>query len=246
MNLKELINLNTGKIGGLSTVNKFGSNADVGTTYEPINTLTAPYNYSTTATIYYISSSDNGDTQIYEIQGLDENWNLQTLSVTAVGQTKTAINGKWLRIFRIKNLGSTNNAGSVYVYEDDTVTLGVPDTATKLRARIEIGLNQTQMAQYTVPKGHKVLITSLDVSVGKDDKEITVGLFAKDNNNGGIFLLKYEGEVYRDKHTKVYEKALLTFGEKVDIELQAKADVAGATLQGTFDLILVNLDKYNS
>jgi len=65
-----------------------------------------------------------------------------------------------LRVQRAENDGAADNVGDVYIYEDDTVTLGVPDTATKVYSKIPAGKNATQNGYYTVPLGKTAYITS--------------------------------------------------------------------------------------
>lgn len=146
---------------GFDKINKFGHNED-------IDTLTVPediwdggglYTFSSVATTYYISSSTSSDLQDVWVECLTEDasgdWNKETTTITLAGQAKTAIpfasGDNPIRIYRAFNDNSTDFAGDVYIYEDDTVTSGVPDTSNKIRAKIKLGDNQTEMAIYTVP-----------------------------------------------------------------------------------------------
>lgn len=165
-----------GGLQGLSVVNKFGRNTDVDTAAaEDIwsggnnANATALYPFLTSAVPLYISSDDGTDTQDIEIQGLDENNDIQVVTQTLAGQTKTLVTAPldWLRVFRARNLGSALT-GTVYIYSDDTVTAGVPDTATTTKAIIEPSDGQTMMAVYSVPRNTKAIITSWMVSIKRD------------------------------------------------------------------------------
>ena len=170
-----------GRIAGVSSIHKFGQNPQIDNTEEWDiwdGGDGADYTFSSSGVIHYISSSNAGDTQTYDVIGLDENYLEQTISVTAVGQTKTQIGTgeKFRRIVRIKNTGSTDNAGVVYVYEDDTVTAGVPDTATKIRGQIQIGNNQTLMAIYTIPAGKTGYLSSWNCNLGFKSRYLQISI----------------------------------------------------------------------
>lgn len=158
-----------------SMVHKFAENSDVDTAAaEDIWGGGGLYTWATTAGTWYVSSSNAGDTQATQWEVLTEDsggdWNMETVSVTLVGQTKTAIvpasGDGVIRVWRGVNNGATNFAGTVYLYEEDTVTAGVPDTASKIKAVILNGDNQTLMSMYTVPSGHTGIMRRMQVALG--------------------------------------------------------------------------------
>jgi len=153
---------------GWANIEKFGHCDDVDTGSAPADVWggadpdlpgTSIYTFSSTAVSYYISSADGSDTQDIVVVGLTEDgngdWNEETVTVTLAGQTKTEIvsgsGDPWIRVYRAYNTGSTVFAGNVYVYEDDTVIAGVPQTDSLVRAVVVAGDDQTEMCVYTVP-----------------------------------------------------------------------------------------------
>lgn len=114
---------------------------------------------------HYISSSNNTDTQIIQIEGLDSEYRHITKQIQLQGQTTLSI-GIWTRTFRAFNNNSTNLAGQIYVYEDTTVTNGIPDDPTKVRAYIDVNEQQTRMLIYTIPANYTGLLTDLSSSIG--------------------------------------------------------------------------------
>lgn len=228
-----LYDIAEGNIPGHYPVHKFGYNPTLPTSYEDVWEQSIVYTYTTTAQVMHCSSDAAGDTQMIEIQGLDANWNYQVESIKLAGLTETPIGtALWMRVFRIRNLGTTDFAGTVYVYEDDTVTLGVPQTATKIRAIVENGNNQTQMALFTIPADHTGYITRAYGS-SSSTKLITQGLFVREP--GGVFQIK---------HLKQFTAGIwhydfpmpLKIKAKSDIAMRAKVSVAGGDLAAGFDL----------
>lgn len=144
------------------------------------------YAFSTSAATHYISSSDNADDQQIKVVGLDENWEQQIKFVNLVGQTKTTIEGKFLRINSIHNVDRTSFAGTVYVYEDNTVSVGVPQTASKIRAVASSLLQVYRGTIYTVPANKTAFIIEAFSNVGPktgtvlNDKGVEVSLYVRD------------------------------------------------------------------
>ena len=91
------------------------------------------------------------------VQGLDENYNEQSVTILLNGQAQTQIGtGElFVRVFRAFNSGPIEFAGNVLIYDDTvaSVTLGVPSPSTSVKAEIRAADQQTYMAIYTVPAG---------------------------------------------------------------------------------------------
>lgn len=125
---------------------KFGRNPAVGTSFETIWNTGGDETYPTSNSIDKISSSNDGDTQEVVIEGhtIDSNGELTFVSQTKTleGQTESALDTPLARCTRLYNNDSTNFAGTVYIYEDDTVTAGVPQTAAKIHLTVSAGKNQ--------------------------------------------------------------------------------------------------------
>jgi len=228
-----LYDIAKGNVEGHNSINKFGYNSTLPTSYEDVWEGSSVYTYTTTAQVMHCSSSELGDTQMIEVSGLDANWNLQTVRVKLVGQTEIAVGTElWMRVFRIRNLGTTDFAGTVYVYEDDTVTAGVPQTATKIRA-IAIGTNnQTQMALWTVPSGCTAYLTNIYAST-TSTKLVSCGLFIREP--GGVFQIKHLKE-FTATNWKYDFSIPLKVEAKSDIAMKAKVTVAGGDAAAGFDL----------
>lgn len=149
---------------------KFGSNPDVSTALETVWSLAGDETYVTANTIDKISSSSTADTEIIRVEGYTIAAGLLTFvsqDVTLVGQTETALTTDLARVTRAYNTGATALVGDVYIYVDDTVTAGVPQTAANIHAKIVIGDEQTQKCASSTAQDEYLLITNIHASVFK-------------------------------------------------------------------------------
>ncbi|MEA3225154.1 MAG: hypothetical protein U9Q07_04325 [Planctomycetota bacterium] len=169
-NLPFLMDLARGNVSHMWRENIVGENPVISLATDPEDVW--DYSASRTYTApggaaLFISSSAGADTQEVLVHVLVENasaeWILETLTVTLVGQAKTAIpvaSGLLpVRVLKVENNDSSDFAGDVYVYEDDTLALGVPTTPAKVRAKVRIGNNKTLMAMYTIPSNRQGFLT---------------------------------------------------------------------------------------
>jgi len=253
-----LIEVAKGNVAGSSLVSKFGQTPDIGTASDPqdiwdFGPTLQRYVYPSAAATLYISSSDNNDTEDINVQGVDASWDHQAQTQTLVGQTKTEIGTglTWFRTYRAKNIGSADLAGTVYIYEDDTITAGVPDTDAKVKAVIRptveasIHNNQTQMAIYTIPLGKTGYLFDWGASVNRTgvsgNKEAALVLSVR--SFGGIFQVKQnvtlnnEGTTVRDREWR----GPLVIEAKSDILVTCLEVVSNSTgISSWFDLLLVD------
>lgn len=142
-----------GNVPGYSSIEKFGEVPEVTTQTDPADVWDGGgiYNFSSSADIDRISSSDNGDTQLLLIYGLDENLFTVVQAKALTGQAPVALDTPLMRVYRIININSVNMAGDVYCFVNGAVTGGIPDDASTIRAMIRTPFNQTLMAIYTIP-----------------------------------------------------------------------------------------------
>jgi len=244
----------TGELTGITYVHKFGSapNFDTGDLLVTIwdgadDAFIDAMNltYSTTADIDTISSSDNSDTQLIEIQGLDANWNLVKQTKTLTGTTEATLDTPLLRVFRMKNLGATDNAGHIYVYVNDISVGGVPALSTDVRAIMQPGNNQTLMASYTIPNGKKGYLTSFYAGNNGAKKSSDYEIELRLRPTGGVFQIKHLSSLFEDgiSQWNYMYQVPEPLAAKTDIEMRGQALTAAiteATLAAGFDLILVD------
>lgn len=153
---------------------KFGARAAVGTSFATVADLGGTElheTYATTNAITHISSASTGDTdQTITVVGHTITAGVLTevsQTVDLAGQTKTALGTPVGRVERGYVSAGSTLAGAVYIYEDDTVTSGVPDTDTLVHAVIPAADNQTLKAALSVADGEWFCISRLSGSINK-------------------------------------------------------------------------------
>jgi len=243
-----------GLITGVSGFNKFGRARDVDTTDDPATIWPgsdgAPvvgnslYTYSASAEAHYIASTDAGDTtQTVTVQGLDADWNVQTIEVSLNGQTRVRIGSTetFIRVFRASSDAAL--AGTVHVGVG-TYTSGSPDSANDVRAVIVQGSDQTEQAAYSIPDGYSGLLTGYHLSLnrisGSTTAQVTVTLRVREFGETA-FKVKatlnlraadVDGSRLYDPH--------LVIPAKADIELRVdEVSANDVDITGEFDLWLV-------
>ena len=243
-----------GNVTGKTFIHKFGNapdfdatdnevdvwdGAEDNTSWEQMN-----YQFSSSADIDSLSSSDNSDTQDIEIQGLDSNWDLVTQTITLTGQTRAALSTNLIRVFRMKNTNSTDTAGHVFCYVDVSLSGGVPSNTANIRAIIHPGNNQTEMAIYTIPNGKTGYIRSWYSSSAGASKTTNYISRLYTRPNGGVFQLKHRsarGDSVPYQHTYVEPEG--PFAAKTDIKMTTQATATGVTaasVSSGFDIVLVD------
>ena len=224
------------RVPGYKGLSKFGHDADASNADIEVWDGSAAYVYPSTATTAYISSSAAGDTQKYEVHGINEEWDEVSVFVTASGVTFVAIPGLWMRIFRVKNMGATNNAGTVYISSDNTDVGGdgVPDDLADIMAQITIGFNQTLMTMWAVPKNYTAFIEQFYASASAATTK-TVQMVLWTRPFGGVFQAKKVFSINSGTTQEIVFPFPLPVDEKSDIRITANASGASEVSAG-FDL----------
>jgi hypothetical protein len=225
-------------------IGKFGRNADLDTAAaEDIWSYGGVYTFLSAAATLYLTSSDNADTMTVSVTGITAAGLELTQTKILTGQTPVALDTDMLRVYRAYIVGAVAPAGDIYLAESDTYgTPGVPDTAAKVKLKIDVNVGQTLMAITSIPAtvGTKtirrawivdMLLTVLPATPAAT--QVSVDLFVR--APGGIFLSKSSLGVsdtqpilYRP-FTKYIE--VLPFS---DIKMTATTDKDDADVSGEF------------
>jgi hypothetical protein len=233
-----------GKVRGARTEHKFGHNAAVGATDEPLWPEDAALPYLTAAATMKLSCANVNDTalgsgtQSVKFSGVDGNYNLVSETLPTAGQTEVGGSQPFLRVFRVEQMSNGTkdglNAGIIYV-GTGTVVTGKPAVVHGL---ISAGDGQSFMGFYTVPAGEDAYIIHMDVE-SSIAKEIEVKLYTREF--GGVFKSK---DIFSFRADNVDQKYWmpLVFPEKTDLELRGKADGGGGNISGAIHMLLINND----
>lgn len=225
------------------TLNKFGYNPAVSTAAETVWDAGGVATYSAAAATVEVLSSVAADTGIeLMIQGLDANWDLQTVGVTTDGTdgtTPVAVSTDFLRIFRMWVSGDTApTVPSVITCRlasgGATRAVISPGTASPLVHNER----QTLMAMYSVPQNFDFYMEELWASVNKG-KDATIWLRVREF--GGVFRTRQKLNVFQAPLNKVYMRPI-RIPEKSDIEVSAVSDVASCKVHAGFGGFFDKLD----
>jgi len=245
-----------GNVTGTSFIHKFGSAPDFDTGDNRIDIWDGSeddtvwekfiYTYSSTDDVDSIVSESGSDTFDLEIQGLDANYDVVTQVKTLTGQTPVVLDTNLIRVFRLKNVGTSDNVGHVFCYvSGGTVTAGVPQVAADIRAIIQTGNNQTLMAIYTVPAGKTGYMRSFFAGTagGNRSTNYVIDLFARPF--GQVFQLKHKSALVESGTSHwnhIYTEPEI-FQEKTDIVIRVQITdnaITGASVSAGFDIVLVD------
>jgi hypothetical protein len=241
-----MLEIPRGRVGGQSSVNKFGNNGALATSStETVWDGSNAYTFPATADITHIRQAVDQATmqgETIEVQGLDTNYDLTVQNVDLDASdttTAVALTTALRRVFRMKVLSSVVTTQNV-----ELRNVGGGTTY----ALITAGNNQTLMAIYTVPNNKTAYITNYWASLNKDsgggDPDVVIKMWHQDNENGYAPQLKHllGLDANASSHFAHEFKPYLKVTEKTDIYLTATnlSGSATADISGGFDLILVD------
>lgn len=244
--------ISKGIVTGTSFIHKFGEAGNIDTadgfaniwdgSNDILSGKISSYTFSTIADIDSITSTNVLDTQTIEIQGLDSDYNLLVQTITLTGQTTVILPIPLIRVFRMKNIGTVNLIGETYLRTTGTsVTNGIPDVITSIRAIINDGNNQTLMAIFTIPAGKTGFMRDWYASLSKD-KTTSCVIRLQARPFGQVFQLKHvsaisnTGTSYIQHNYNEPEK----FNEKTDIIMSANTTTNDSGVGAGFDIVLVD------
>jgi hypothetical protein len=218
------LGLQQGLVNRFSGIHKFGLNTAVGSSFETIWDGNNIYTYASAGTATATSSDTDDNTGTVEIQGLDENYDLATETLTIGGSAGSTTFSRVFRAFM-----KTANTGDANVGD---ITITVSSTTV---AKIKAGYGQTLMCVYTVPRNYVAYLMQIDVGSSKD-LENEIRFITKEISNGNVWNTK----AFVTTRGGFIEKNYIVpvkIEEKTDIELQGKASATSAISAG-FELIL--------
>lgn len=246
-----LLDVAQGRVPGYSVIDKFGVNPEITTASDPEDVWEAggEYQFSTTDDIVSLSSSDNGDNQDIEIQGLDVDGNEVIQTITLSGQTRVALDTALWRVYRMQNEGTTDLAGTVYCYSGTTNTAGVPSGGSVIKAIISNGNNQTLMAIYTIPKGKVGFLYRGEIGIDWEGGAFSGSEFArmfyKSRRFGKVFKVKKSVSLITSGDSNYQDYRVRPDPVPALTDIKITVDEVSATMGAwaTLDIMLVGEEK---
>ena len=220
-----------GHVPGHSIVNKFGQNNNLNSsTYENVNDMGGVYSYPASALITKIDSSSGSDTGDAEVQGLSADGTLTVQTATLTGTTPVTLATPLWRVFRVKNVGSSDWVGTVQCIND-------ADSATY--AQVAIGNNQTLMSQYTIPLGVTGYLLHEAASISDNNRSVSAAGRIEARPFGGVFQLKSTFGISDANSRDIMYPLPVRYQAKTDIHTLAKGDANGVVVNSTYAILLV-------
>jgi len=180
-----------GAVSGVTFNNKFGRNAATVTGDAIWSTSTAFNEIQTAGVIVIVSTStDDASGQIgartLTLTGLNGSYDIVTETITMNGTTPVNTANSYFAVHRCFVATAGTSATAVGTITG-TQTSATPATEV---LRLVIGYNQTQSAQYMVPRNYTAYISAIDVAMQTTTANLTmdIGLFKKDF--GGVFRIQ--------------------------------------------------------
>lgn len=187
----------------------------------------------------YFSSSDNGDSGLVLLFGINDSLEVVLLFATANGQTPVAFNGDVMTITSFNYIGTpaTFN-GTSYIADDNTAVSGVPADA-KIQCVSKAGYGNGSNALTVVPSGFTLFIHKINYYSNKG-KDITFFSSILSSDQAEI-LIPGEIEAYQSNPTLLSEP-LFTLPEGMTFIF--KASTFDTNVRGTIlaDGVLVDND----
>jgi len=245
--LQNLISV-TAKGKGKSVL-KFGKNDDLGTSKETVWNQGGFEVFPTTNAIDTFSSSSGSDTGVFTVEGhtvsgtgADAKFTLVVQEVTLAGQTAAPLTTPLARVQRGFNSNGVSFVGDVYVYEADTVTAGVPQTADKIHMKILAGENQSYKACITTADDEVAFITGLSVAVDKKQTAV-VDFELEVQKPGGVFLPKFRVSASTTGSNSFYQPVtpFLIVENNCEVRITAVSSASGTEVNAEFSAVMAEI-----
>lgn len=202
-----------GQVDGHSTLNIYGYQPTVATTFIPVWENATAYTYPVSATQMNLAGS-SGDTATITINGLDSTYAMISENVVLDGATPVTTTKSYLRINSMNvAVGSATNPSGVVTLKDLT--------NTTIYAQINAGVGRTQAAIYTVPLGYTFYLSRIDINTSLNGNNHAT-YQNKTISANGVVQLTQQAPFAINYHTqRVMPRA---FAQKTDIQLMCKVN----------------------
>jgi hypothetical protein len=234
-----------GQIRGVNSLNITGYRFGLGA-FDDVTVWDGPtdkyyFTDPSLARINRISSDDSLDTGTpILIEGLDENWNQVTQTVILDGQNKVSLPVDLIRVNRAASL-QKDLKGNVYIYEDVSITLGVPDDLSKVRGFIDQETNISQALVFSVPAGYAINIIQSSY-FGIPTAACCLKFFNMIRYFEGALLAGFQGPITQgESQIRIKPESVAFVPEKSDIYVRLTSTTAGGGASGALEFELIKV-----
>jgi hypothetical protein len=225
-----------GEVSGTSYIHKFGavpemSNNTSGSIWDVSDTLYPWSSWNTPTTVLVDRASTSDANKQIRIEGLDQNYELISDTVTLASATGNSSTVSFSRVYRAYVVGAVSeNVGNIDIRVSTTVV-----------ARITAGKGQTLMAIYTVPANHTAYLMK-GVATCEANADFSGDMYVR-YFGSDAFRIGHAFEVSGSGGEYLYEFTVpIAIPEKSDIDVRATTRSNNARATAAFDIILVEND----
>ena len=225
---------------------KFGRNKLVQTTKSTLMHLpTGTFNetYVSTNIITTISSDAAGDTEVVTVEGhtvAGGVFTFVTQSATLNGIGQVTLTTPLARVTRVINTGATDLVGNIYVYQNDTDTLGVPDTDALVHLIVDAGLNNSEKASTTISNTDYWILTGFYGDCLEKANSFGV-IHLEIREAGGVFINKVDKACNDTSPAEHKFDPYLVVPKNADIRLRVSANANNQDYSGGIEGFLVKV-----
>jgi hypothetical protein len=247
--IPSMLEIGRGRLTGIAKSNKSGRNGDIDTATVPEwiwenGGVYTGFPDGDAETLRIVSTDENDaasgtGARTVTVTGLDENWLIQSETLTLNGVTPVTGSLLFRRVHTasVQTSGSTNTA-----YNIGTITVSHSTTTANVFLTIQPGRNQSNAAVYTVPDGKIGIKLNLRVEVDRGNASTISGFvyvreFGKSPRLRRPFTASSTSNYYEEPYGG------LTYPAKTDIGIVVTACSANNTaVNASFDIILIDDD----
>ncbi len=222
---------------------KFGKSGDLtaDSALETVWTVGGNETYVTGNTIAYISSSSASDTEEITIEshtvtgtGVNSVFTFVTQNVTLNGQTPVALSTPVARVSRAYNNGSSELVGRVVVYENTSVSNGIPSDVTKIHIDIPAGFQQSFKSATTFSSSDYYILTGAYGAVSKK-QSASVDFYLEERQAGKVFrqLVSFTASSSGGAFNIEFDPSII-IKKNSDVRFRADGDTNNSVVFSTF------------
>ena len=166
-----------GKISGITRVHKFGTSSAIGTNLTPVaqgnvyQTPTVPVQIKAVSDAATDTAAGTGAQQI-AVQGLDANWDEQTVFIEMNGLTDSATTTEtFIRVYRAwvsrsgvyATVAVPSQDGIINILAADDTLYMVISVEPKVVTTVDYGVGQSECAAFTIPRKKQGVLLGYDI-----------------------------------------------------------------------------------